>query len=100
MPPKKKSKKKEPEPSVLTQTPSSSEKPWFRSWPEGVPRSIEYPEASLSDLLKSKAEKYPSKTAILYFDKPMTYRELDLASDRFATALSDLGVRKGEKGAF
>lgn len=99
MPPKKKSKKKEPEPSVLTQTPSSSEKPWFRSWPEGVPRSIEYPEASLSDLLKSKAEKYPSKTAILYFDKPMTYRELDLASDRFATALSDLGVRKGDKVA-
>ncbi|OGD47128.1 long-chain fatty acid--CoA ligase, partial [Candidatus Bathyarchaeota archaeon RBG_13_46_16b] len=73
--------------------------PWFRSWPEGVPRSIEYPEASLSDLLKSKAEKYPSKTAILYFDKPMTYRELDLASDRFATALSDLGVRKGDKVA-
>lgn len=99
MPPKKKSEKKEPEPSVLTQIPSSSEKPWFRSWPEGVPRSIEYPEASLSDLLKSKAEKYPSRTAIVYFDKPMTYRELDLASDRFATALSDLGVKKGDKVA-
>jgi len=99
MPPKNKPKKKESEPSRPTQTPSSSEKPWFRSWPEGVPRSIEYPEASLSDLLKSKAEKYPSKTAIVYFDKPMTYRELDLASDRFATALSDLGVKKGDKVA-
>ena len=97
MPPKNKPKKKESEPSRLTQIPSSSEKPWFRSWPEGVPRSIEYPEASLSDLLKTKAEKYPSKTAIVYFDKPMTYRELDSASDRFATALSDLGVKKGDK---
>ena len=99
MSPKNKPKKKESEPSRLTQIPSSSEKPWFRSWPEGVPRSIEYPEASLSDLLKTKAEKYPSKTAIMYFDKPMTYRELDSASDRFATALSDLGVKKGDKVA-
>ncbi len=99
MPPKNKPKKKESEPSRLTQIPSSSEKPWFRSWPEGVPRSIEYPEASLSNLLKTKAEKYPSKTAIVYFDKPMTYRELDSASDRFATALSDLGVKKGDKVA-
>lgn len=99
MPPKNKPKKKESEPSRLTQIPSSSEKPWFRSWPEGVPRSIGYPEASLSDLLKTKAEKYPSKTAIVYFDKPMTYRELDSASDRFATALSDLGVKKGDKVA-
>jgi len=99
MPPKNKPKKKESEPSRLTQIPSSSEKPWFRSWPEGVPRSIEYPAASLSDLLKTKAEKYPSKTAIVYFDKPMTYRELDSASDRFATALSDLGVKKGDKVA-
>lgn len=99
MPPKNKPKKKESEPSRLTQIPSSSEKPWFRSWPEGVPRSIEYSEASLSDLLKTKAEKYPSKTAIVYFDKPMTYRELDSASDRFATALSDLGVKKGDKVA-
>jgi len=99
MSPKNKPKKKESEPSRLTQIPSSSEKPWFRSWPEDVPRSIEYPEASLSDLLKSKAEKYPSRTAIVYFDKPMTYRELDLASDRFATALSDLGVKKGDKVA-
>src|SRR3989304_4243292 len=32
-------------------------------------------------------------------NKPMTYRELDLASDRFATALSDLGVKKGDKVA-
>ncbi len=99
MSPKKKPKKQEPEPSRLIQTPSSSEKPWFRFWPEGVPRSIEYPETSLSDLLKKKAEKYPDKTAIVYFDKPMTYRELDVASDRFATALSDLGVKKGDKVA-
>jgi long-chain acyl-CoA synthetase len=99
MSPKKKSKKKEPEPSVLTQISSPSGKPWFKFWPEGVPRTIQYPEASLSDLLKTKAEKYPSKTAIVYFDKPMTYRELDSASDRFATALSDLGVKKGDKVA-
>jgi len=99
MMPKKKPKKQVSEPSKLSQLSGSSEKSWFKFWPEGVPRNLEYPEASLSDLLKKKAEKYPDKTAIAYFDKPMTYRELDSASDRFATALNDLGVKKGDKVA-
>ena len=78
---------------------ASTEKPWFRLWPEGVPKHIDYPELPLSDLLKQTVEKYPENTAIVYFDKPMTYRELGVAVDKFATALSDLGVKKGDKVA-
>jgi len=97
--PRKKPKKQASEPSKLSQQSDSSERPWFKFWPEGVPRNLDYPEVPLSDLLKKKVEKYPHKTAIVYFDKPMTYRELDQASDKFATALDDLGVRKGDKVA-
>jgi len=102
---KRKAKKQQPEsgePSQPIQTPTPvqpSEKPWLRFWPEGVPKHIEYPEIPLSDLLKRTAEKHPNKTAIVYFDKPMSYHELDVAVDKFATALADLGVKKGDKVA-
>src|SRR3972149_7328272 len=85
--------------SKPSQTPRSTEKPWFKFWPEGVPKNIDYPVIPLSDLLKRTAEKYPEKIATVYFDKPLTYRELDAAVDKFATALNDLGVKKGDKVA-
>ncbi len=75
------------------------QKPWFKFWPEGVPKHIEYPEVPLFDFLRKTAEKYPNNIAIVYFNKKITYKELDAASDRFATALSDLGVKKGDKVA-
>jgi long-chain acyl-CoA synthetase len=72
-------------------------RPWFKFWPEGVPKHIEYPEVPLYDLLKKTTEKYPNNTAIVYFDRKITYKDLDLASDKFGTALGDLGVKKGDK---
>jgi long-chain acyl-CoA synthetase len=78
---------------------TTAEKPWFKFWPEGVPKSIQYPNVPLSAILTETAEKHPNNAAIVYFDKPITYRELDATCDRFATALNDLGVRKGDKVA-
>ena len=94
MPRKKKIEKEAAQPS------EHLEKPWYRFWPEGVPKHIDYPEIPLSDLLKNTAESNPNHVAIVYFDREMTYRELNLASDKFATALADLGVKKGDKVAF
>jgi len=76
-----------------------SEKPWFKFWPEGVPKHIEYPEVPLFDLLKKTAEKYPNNVATIYFDKGITYKGLGAATDKFATALGKLGVKKGDKVA-
>lgn len=73
------------------------EKPWFKSWPKGVPKSIEYPNLSLGEVLKETARTYPEKTAIIYFGARTTYRELDQLVDKFATALQDLGVKKGDR---
>ncbi|MDH7563698.1 MAG: long-chain fatty acid--CoA ligase [Candidatus Bathyarchaeota archaeon] len=85
------------------QTPSSTgppaDKPWFKFWPEGVPRTIDYPNVPLSDLLKGTVSRYPSRAALVYFDREITYRELSLAVDRFATALGALGVKKGDRVA-
>jgi long-chain acyl-CoA synthetase len=81
------------------QPPEQLEKPWYRFWPQGVPKHVDYPEIPLSDLLNNTAESNPNHVAIVYFDREMTYRELNLACDKFATALADLGVKKGDKVA-
>ncbi|MCL6578540.1 MAG: long-chain fatty acid--CoA ligase [Candidatus Bathyarchaeota archaeon] len=75
------------------------EKPWFRFWPEKVRKHIDYPEIPLFEFLRKTAEKYPFKTALIYFHKEITYKELDLLTDKFATAIASLGVKKGDKVA-
>lgn len=89
---------RKPEEPVVPK-PEPAEHPWFRFWPEGVPKHIDYPVMPLSDMLKRSAEKYPDNTSAVYFDRKISYRELNLAVDKLATALSDLGVKKGDKVA-
>jgi len=91
---KRKQKKEEEKPRK-----EELEKPWFKFWPKGVPQHIEYPEVPLFEFLRKTAEKHPNNTAIVYFDREMTYKELDLVTDKFATALNGLGVKKGDKVA-
>jgi long-chain acyl-CoA synthetase len=79
--------------------PSPIEKPWFKFWPEDVPKHIEYPGVPLSEILRKTAENNPNQTAIIYFDRKITYGELNQASDRFAAALAALEVKKGDKVA-
>jgi len=93
------SEQPQPEPVQQIQPSKPSEKPWFKFWPEGVPRNLDYPDVPLGDLLKRTAEKYPDKIATVYFGKNLTYRQLNELSDRFATALAALGVKKGDKVA-
>lgn len=101
----KKKNRKEPSPSEKPSVPQSpgekvfTERPWFKFWPESVPKHIGYPLVSLSELLRKTAQYHPEQTATVYFDKEMTYGELDKAVDRFASALAALGVQKGDKVA-
>jgi len=71
------------------------ERPWFKAWPEGIPRTIKYPEVPLYKLLKDSAEKYPDKPAIDCEKDQLSYEKLDVLSDKLAAALRDLNVKKG-----
>ena len=74
-------------------------KPWSKFWPKGVPRSLSYPEVPLFDLLRNTVKKYPNNIAIIFQNNKITFKELDKLSDRFAAALSNMGVEKGDKVA-
>jgi len=53
-----------------------------------------YPDVPIFQVLKTTAVLDPEKATILY-PKKMKGKEIDILSDKLATALADLGVRKG-----
>lgn len=48
-------------------------------------------------ILDESARRHPERTAIIYFDQHITYRELDGLVGAAAAALVELGVRPGER---
>jgi long-chain acyl-CoA synthetase len=75
------------------------EKPWLSHWPKGVPQSVEYPEISIGEMLRASALKAPKNPALYFQSNQLTYGDVDALVDRFAEALQDLGVRKGDRVA-
>jgi fatty-acyl-CoA synthase len=60
---------------------------------------------TLGDLLRKNARKFPDKKAVTCYlpgddcPKTLSYKELNLLSNRFANALTELGLQKGDVGA-
>ena len=75
------------------------EKPWLKSHKAAfLPETLEpYPEISYTEFILDKnVRRYPNELALVCLDYEMTFKELKDHVDRFATALSDLGVKKGD----
>jgi long-chain acyl-CoA synthetase len=70
---------------------------WFRGWPEGVPRTIDYPKTSVAGLLAKAARDSPEAVATQFYGARLTYREIDAAASRFAGGLRNIGVKAGDR---
>jgi long-chain acyl-CoA synthetase len=86
------------------------EKPWLTSYEEGVPAEAEIPDYPVTQNLLKAAETYPNNTATIFgnvveplgnalMDAKMDYRTLLDLTLRFAAALQQLGVKKGDRVA-
>ena len=75
------------------------EKPWLKSYEPQVPPTIKYPERPLHENLEESARKHPDAVATIFMDAKMTYAQLNALVDRFAAALQQLGVKKGDRVA-
>ncbi|MFX1589026.1 MAG: long-chain fatty acid--CoA ligase [Promethearchaeota archaeon] len=71
-------------------------KQWLKHYDKGVSEHIEYPEMNVFKLLDNSAEEFSSKTAIWFMKNKISYKKTKDITDRLATALLDLGVKKGD----
>ncbi len=71
----------------------------FNAWPTDWPKSLNYPEIPVHDFLHKTAARVPNRIAIIFGGMELTFAELKELSDRFAAALDDMGVQKGDRVA-
>ena len=77
----------------------TSDRPWLRYYPDGVPESVELPNESLSALISKAAEADPKAIATCFFGATMTYGKIYDQVLRAAAYLRRLGVGPGDRVA-
>jgi long-chain acyl-CoA synthetase len=71
-------------------------KPWLKSYVQGVPEHVDYPEVPLTSVIDKAAKEIPDNTAIYFLGRKINYRDLKNHIDKLAAALAGIGIRKGE----
>jgi long-chain acyl-CoA synthetase len=83
----------------LADRPPVATRPWLAEYDPGVPATLEYPAIRLDELLRRTAQRYPDRSALIFFGRKTTYRAIDDAVDRVARGLQRLGLAPGERVA-
>jgi long-chain acyl-CoA synthetase len=73
------------------------ERLWHKSYVEGVPTSIDFKKTTMPEFMRISAERFGNRTALIFMGKKISYTQLDEMCTRFANALIDLGVKKGDR---
>ena len=75
------------------------ERIWLKSYEPEVPPTLDYPKVPIYQFLYEAAAKRPHGDAIIFFNRRFSYSWLRDQVERFATALTNLGVKKGDRVA-
>ena len=71
---------------------------WHRFYDEGVPPGLDFEARPLPAFLERSAREHADATALIFLNRQLTYRQFKEDVDRFATALSALGVERRHAG--
>lgn len=74
-------------------------KPWLKHYPEGIQEEISIEKMTLGELLDRAVEKYGERTALRFYEKKWSYRDVWKAAKCFAASLAASGVKKGDRVA-
>jgi len=75
------------------------EKLWYKSYVPGVKPHLAYEKLTVSAALTRSVQNFPEHTALNYMGNRISYAALDRHVNAFARALSDLGIKPGDKVA-
>ncbi|MCB2227750.1 MAG: AMP-binding protein [Desulfarculaceae bacterium] len=75
------------------------DKIWMKNWPEGIPVELSYPQGNkpICEHLRIHAAENPSRVAINFYGREISYAELDQLTNRFASYLEGQGAKKGDR---
>lgn len=83
----------------MSQLKSYHDKPWIASYEQKVPHHIDYEKKTLPEFLEESARRFPSLMALSFQGYSITFHELNIMVNRFAKALQEFGIRKGDRVA-
>ncbi|MFX0209575.1 MAG: AMP-binding protein, partial [Candidatus Hodarchaeota archaeon] len=91
----------------MTKSKTYTDKPWLKSYKVGpykLPKTMEpYPNIPVTKFLEDAATEYPDNIACSFIagdhKTDIRYSELKLQVDKLATALYEIGVKKGDRVA-
>lgn len=70
---------------------------WFKKWwPDNVPKNVEFEEITISEFLDEQVRKHANRNYIHFLETWVSYKEFQDYVLRFATALHNIGVKKGD----
>ena len=75
---------------------SYDDKPWLRSYDEGVSPEVKIPDISLVDRFDEMLKRFPERPAVHFFGRTLTYQTLMGYANRFARALMENGCGPGD----
>lgn len=75
----------------------TTEKMWLKFYDQGVPAEIDPPEEPVFVHLQHTAREFPRMIATDFFGARLTYAQLTRQVDCFAAALSELGIKPGDR---
>ena len=73
-----------------------AEKPWLNHYDEDVQKEIDIPEMNISEFLDDTTKEFGSRTAIWFIKSKISYKKFKDIAERLATALVNMGVKKGD----
>ena len=78
---------------------SNAEHPWLARYEDGQPHSITADRPDMLSLWREAVKAAPDDTAVLWFDRALSWKEIDERSDALAVFLQESGFAEGDRFA-